>query len=150
MSIRSAVPEDLKDICALIVGLAEYEQLAHEVVWTEEQMAQELFGPNPPASVLMAIDDETGAAAGFALYFPTFSTFLGSAGIWLEDLFVKPQYRGKGFGLELLQTLRSMTTGRVEWNVLDWNTPSIEFYKSLGTRPVDGWTRYRWVLDPQN
>ncbi len=150
MSIRTAVPEDLKDICALIVGLAEYEQLAHEVVWTEEQMAQELFGPNPPASVLMAIDDETGAAAGFALYFPTFSTFLGSAGIWLEDLFVKPQYRGKGFGLELLQTLRSMTTGRVEWNVLDWNTPSIEFYKSLGARPVDGWTRYRWVLDPQN
>lgn len=150
MSIRTAVPEDLKDICALIVGLAEYEQLAHEVVWTEEQMAQELFGSNPPASVLMAIDDETGVAAGFALYFPTFSTFLGSSGIWLEDLFVKPHYRGKGFGLELLQTLRSMTTGRVEWNVLDWNTPSIEFYKSLGARPVDGWTRYRWVLDPQN
>lgn len=147
MSIRSAVPEDLEDICALIVGLAQYEKLEHEVVWTTEQMAEQLFGLNPAASALMAIDDETGMAAGFALYFPTFSTFLGSSGIWLEDLFVKPEYRGKGYGLQLLQTLRTMTTGRVEWNVLDWNTPSIEFYKSLGARPVDGWTRYRWVLE---
>ncbi|MEA3021002.1 MAG: hypothetical protein QOI47_2526, partial [Actinomycetota bacterium] len=76
---------------------------------------------------------------------PTFSTFLGVPGIWLEDLFVRPHLRGRGFGLGLLQTLRSMTGGRVEWAVLDWNEPSIQFYEALGARPVEGWTRYRWA-----
>jgi GNAT superfamily N-acetyltransferase len=94
--------------------------------------------------VLLAEDDR--AIAGLALWFPTFSTFLGRPGIWLEDLFVRPPFRGRGHGLALLQELRSMTDGRVEWAVLDWNEPSIRFYESLGARAVHGWTRYRWTV----
>jgi GNAT superfamily N-acetyltransferase len=130
MSIRSANIDDTETIGELIVGLAEYEELVHEVVWTVPQLRA------------------TGAVAGFALWYPTFSTFLGSSGIWLEDLFVKPEFRGGGHGLALLKTLRDRTNGRVEWSVLDWNEPSIRFYESLGAQPVDGWTRYRW-LPPQ-
>ena len=87
-----------------------------------------------------------GEVAGFALYFTTFSTFRGDPGIWLEDLFVRPAFRKQGLGLALLQRLRDMTAGRVEWAVLDWNEPSIGFYQSLGARPVEGWTRYRWTI----
>ena len=83
-----------------------------------------------------------------ALWFPTFSTFLGRPGIWLEDLFVRPAHRGDGYGKALLTTLMAMSPGRVEWTVLDWNQPSIDFYHSLGAEPVDGWTRYRWVAPP--
>jgi GNAT superfamily N-acetyltransferase len=105
-----------------------------------------LFSPGAVASVLIASPDDTpDAVAGMALWFPTFSTFLGTPGIWLEDLFVRPAFRGRGFGLALLQALRAMTDGRVEWAVLDWNEPSIRFYESLGARPVEGWTRYRWT-----
>lgn len=145
MTIRAATIEDVDDICALIVGLAEYEKLAQEVVWERDQIEHHLFGSEPYARVDLAIDDETGVVAGFALWFPTFSTFLGQPGIWLEDLFVKPEFRGAGYGLALLQTLRARTDGRVEWNVLDWNEPSIKFYRSLGAESVDGWTRYRWM-----
>jgi GNAT superfamily N-acetyltransferase len=99
------------------------------------------------ASALIATADD-GAVAGFALWFPTFSTFLGRPGIWLEDLFVRPAFRGRGFGTALLLCLRDLTDDRVEWAVLDWNTPSVEFYESLGARPVDGWTRYRWLKTP--
>jgi GNAT superfamily N-acetyltransferase len=143
VAIREATEDDTAEICALIRDLAEYEQLAHEVVLDEPEVARHLFGPDPSARVLIAADD--GAVAGFALWFPTFSTFLGRPGIWLEDLFVRPQYRGRGHGLALLQRLRQMTTGRIEWNVLDWNQPAIEFYRSLGAEPVEGWTRYRWL-----
>lgn len=151
MSIRSANVDDIETIGELIIGLAEYEELADEVVWTLPQLREQLFGPDSVCNVDLAIDDATDAVAGFALWYPTFSTFLGSSGIWLEDLFVKPEFRGGGHGLALLQTLRSRTSGRVEWSVLDWNEPSIRFYESLGAKPVDGWTRYRWLAaQPQS
>ena len=142
MTIRPAVPGDLAEICSLIRELADYEELAHEVVLDEAEVGRWLFDERV-ASVLIAEDG--GHVAGMALWFPTFSTFLGRPGIWLEDLFVRPAFRGRGHGVALLQELRSMTEGRVEWAVLDWNEPSIRFYESLGARPVDGWTRYRWV-----
>ena len=146
MAVRDARPEDLSEICALIRELAEYEELAHEVVFDEVSVGRWLFGPDAVASVLLATPDESpDVVAGMALFFPTFSTFLGRPGIWLEDLFVRPPWRGRGLGLALLQALRARTDGRVEWAVLDWNEPSIRFYESLGARPVDGWTRYRWT-----
>lgn len=143
MPIRPATDADAAEIGALIRELADYEDLAHEVEWNIDQLRDALFGVDPVAHVLIAETDE-GAVAGFALWFPTFSTFLGRAGIWLEDLFVRPEHRGGGYGKALLAELRAMTDGRVEWAVLDWNTSAIDFYHALGARPVDGWTRYRW------
>jgi len=145
--IRSATESDLDEICALIRELAVYEHLEHEVVLDPETVRGHLFGPDPAAHVLMAVSDESGTVAGFALWFRTFSTFLGRPGIWLEDLFVRPEFRGQGLGRALLDDLRSRTDGRVEWAVLDWNEPSIAFYRSLGAEPVAGWTRYRWMGD---
>ena len=142
MTVRPARPDDLGEICSLIRELAEYEELAHEVELDEATVGRWIFDEHV-ASVLIAEDG--GAVAGMALWFPTFSTFLGRPGIWLEDLFVRPGHRGRGHGLALLEALRSMTDGRVEWAVLDWNEPSIRFYEALGARPVEGWTRYRWV-----
>ena len=143
MSVRRATVEDLGEICSLIRDLAEYEQLSHEVVFDEAAVGRWLFGDDPVAHVHLATDDDSGAVAGMALWYRTFSTFLGRPGIWLEDLFVRPAFRGRGLGLALLQALRGLTDGRVEWAVLDWNEPSIRFYESLGARPVVGWTRYR-------
>ena len=143
MPIRDARPDDLDQICSLIRELAVYEKLEHEVVFEIETVGRHLFGPDAVAHALLAETDD-GAVAGFALWYPTFSTFLGRPGIWLEDLFVRPEHRGSGLGRALLDALRSRTDGRVEWAVLDWNQPSIEFYERLGARPVDGWTRYRW------
>ena len=147
MSLRPATPDDLDEIIALIGDLAEYEQAADEVVLDRVELSGHLFPSSGPAaaSVVMAVDDASGEVAGFALYHGTFSTWLGKPGIWLEDLFVRPVHRKKGHGLALLQHLRTLTDGRVEWAVLDWNTPSIEFYDALGARPVPGWTRYRWT-----
>ena len=145
VSLRPATVDDVDDICALIIGLADYEQLSHEVVWQRADIERQLFGPTPAAQVTLAVDDASGHVVGFALWFPTFSTFLGKSGIWLEDLFVVPEARGGGHGLALLQHLRGLTDGRVEWNVLDWNEPSIAFYRSLGAAPLEGWTRYRWL-----
>jgi GNAT superfamily N-acetyltransferase len=141
--LRDADESDLDEICALIRELAEYEQMDDEVVLDEAVVRTHLFGPSPAAQVLIAEYD--GAVAGFALFFTTFSTFLGRPGIWLEDLFVRPQHRGSGLGMALIQSLRERTDGRVEWNVLDWNQPSIDFYDSLGAEPVPGWTTYRWL-----
>jgi GNAT superfamily N-acetyltransferase len=135
----------MDEVIALIGDLADYERMRDEVVLDRAEVAEALFGPDPAARVVLAIDDATDAVAGFALWFPTFSTFLGKPGIWLEDLFVRPEHRGHGHGLALLRHLRALTDGRVEWAVLDWNTPSIEFYEALGARPVPGWTRYRWL-----
>ena len=144
MTVRAATSADLGEICALIRELAEYEELSDEVVFDEDVVASHLFGPSPSASVLIAEAD--GSVAGFALWFRTFSTFLGRPGVWLEDLFVRPAFRGQGLGVALLQALRPLAEGgRVEWAVLDWNEPSIRFYESLGARPVEGWTRYRWT-----
>ena len=145
MSLRPATIDDLDDIIALINDLAEYERAPEEVVLDRDVLADHLFGDDPAASVVLAIDDDSAEVAGFALYFRTFSTWLGRPGLWLEDLFVRPHHRGKGYGLALLQHLRTLTDGRIEWAVLDWNTPSIEFYDALGARPVPGWTRYRWI-----
>ena len=145
MAIRDATAADTTEIAALIRELAEYERLTDEVEFDEADLATHLFGPEPAAHVLIGEDDATGDVAGMALYFRTFSTFVGEPGIWLEDLFVRPPHRGKGYGLALLQRLRAMTRGRVEWAVLDWNQPAIEFYESLGAAAVRGWTRYRWM-----
>jgi GNAT superfamily N-acetyltransferase len=145
MALRPASADDLDEIIALIRDLATYERMTDDVVLDREEMADALFGPDPAAHVVIAVDDESGAVAGFALWFPSFSTFLGRPGIWLEDLFVRPEHRKKGYGLALLRHLRALTDGRVEWNVLDWNAPAIEFYERLGARAVPGWTTYRWL-----
>ena len=146
MPVRPATPDDLPEIAALIRELAEYEALGHEVAWTEAQLADALFGEDPSAHVVLAESDD-GAVVGLAIWFRTFSTFLGRSGIWLEDLFVRPGHRGAGHGRALLDALRRLTDGRVEWAVLDWNEPAIGFYRSIGAHPVEGWTRYRWVLE---
>lgn len=143
-TIRTATIEDSDEIVALIVELAEYEELAHDVEATSDLVRTNLFGEDPAAHVLL-IETRDGQVAGMALWFTSFSTFLGRPGIWLEDLFVRPTYRGRGYGRALLDQLRSMTTGRVEWMVLDWNEPAKGFYDTLGAHPVDGWTRYRWI-----
>jgi len=144
MPVRPAVEADLPEIVALIHELAEYERAADEVVLDVEEVRGHLFGPDPAASVLVA-EDDGGAVVGMALWYRTFSTWLGTPGIWLEDLFVRPEARGAGHGMALLSALRERTDGRLEWAVLDWNEPSIRFYESLGARPVEGWIRYRWL-----
>lgn len=145
MPIRSAAVSDVPDILRLIKALAEYEKLSHEVVATEVALAQALFGPRPAAEVLLA--EEDGRSVGFALFFQNFSTFLGKPGIYLEDLFVEPAFRGRGIGRDLLRAIARLAVergcGRFEWAVLDWNAPAIGFYKSLGARPMDDWTVMR-------
>ena len=149
--IRAARPEDVSTIAALIRDLAEYEHLAHEVVLDEATLAEHLFGARPYAEVLMAEDDD-GRAVGFALFFYNFSTFLGRPGMYLEDLFVRPEARGHGLGkallVELARLARSRDCGRIEWAVLDWNEPSIAFYRSLGAAPKDEWVLYRLTGEP--
>ena len=145
MTIRPATEADLGTIEELIRALAEYERMADEVVMDAELLRKGLFGDRPYAEVLIAeVDDE---AVGFALFFHNFSTFVGRPGIYLEDLFVKPEHRGSGLGKALLKRLAEITVerdcGRMEWAVLDWNEPSIGFYKKLGARPNDDWTVYR-------
>ena len=145
MTIRLATRDDLPTIGELIRELAEYEEAPDEVEWTDvDALAEHLFGPVPAAHVHLAETDD-GEVAGMALWFTTFSTWVGKPGIWLEDLYVRPQFRGHGLGKALLTTLMDLTPGRVEWTVLDWNQPSIDFYDSLGAVPIPGWTRYRWV-----
>ena len=142
MVLREAVEGDLDVICALIDELAEYERLAHEVTYDRERMRTELFGVAPAAQVTLAVADD-GSVAAMALWFRTFSTFLGRSGIWLEDLFVRPPHRRRGVASALIGHLRSLTDGRVEWAVLDWNEDALAFYRGLGAEAVDGWTRYR-------
>lgn len=143
--IRSASPDDLPAIEKLIRDLAEYEKLAHAVTLSPAELRAHLFGPRPYAEVLLA--EDAGAVVGFALFFHNYSTFRGKPGVYLEDLFVVPEARGKGFGKKLLAALARLAVdrdcARVEWSVLNWNTPSIEFYKSLGAKPMDEWTVYR-------
>jgi GNAT superfamily N-acetyltransferase len=140
--IRDARSEDLDEIIALVRELAEYERSAHEVVLDRDEFAAHVFGPGAVAHVLVAEHD--GAVAGCALYFRTFSTWLGRDGIWLEDLFVRPAYRRNGYGRALLDAVRARTGGRVDWAVLDWNTPAHDFYRTLGAAPLDDWTIWRW------
>jgi GNAT superfamily N-acetyltransferase len=143
--IRAATIADVPTIARLIRDLAEYERLADQVVLNEERLRQHLFGPRPFAEVLLA--EESGQVVGFALFFHNYSTFLGRPGIYLEDLFVEPAHRGKGHGKALLIALARLAVergcGRLEWAVLNWNEPSIQFYRSLGATPMDEWTVYR-------
>ena len=142
MVLREAVAEDLDVICELIEELAAYERLAHEVAYDRERMSAELFGVTPAAHVTLAVAHD-GSVAGMALWFRTFSTFLGRSGIWLEDLFVRPAHRRRGVASALIGHLRTLTDGRLEWAVLDWNADALAFYRGLGAEAVDGWTRYR-------
>jgi GNAT superfamily N-acetyltransferase len=149
LRIEPAGESDVPLILGFIRKLAEYEKLSHLVVATEENIREHVFGANPVAEVLMAYWDEE--PVGFALYFRNFSTFLGQAGIYLEDVFVEPAHRGKGIGKALLTRLAQIAVerkyGRLEWAVLDWNTPSIEFYRSLGAVAKDEWITYQLTGD---
>jgi GNAT superfamily N-acetyltransferase len=143
--IAPAAERDVPVILKFIRDLADYEKLSHLVVATEANIREHVFGANPVAEVLLAYWEDR--AVGFALFFRNFSTFLGQPGIYLEDLFVEPEHRGKGIGKALLTRLAKIAIergyGRLEWAVLDWNTPSIEFYRNLGAVPLDEWTGYR-------
>ena len=144
INYRYATEQDVPLILYFIRSLAEYEHMADEVVATEALLQEWIFEKRK-AEVIFALED--GKETGFALFFHNFSTFLGRAGIYLEDLFVLPEYREKGYGKGLIQTLARIAVergcGRLEWWCLDWNTPSIEFYRSLGAVPMDEWTVYR-------
>ncbi|MBM0126127.1 GNAT family N-acetyltransferase [Pimelobacter simplex] len=146
--VRAATPEDVPDVLRLIRALADYEREADAVETTEEDLQRWLFGPDPVASVLVAEDGgPQRRVVGMALWFRTYSTWTGTPGIYLEDLFVQPDQRGSGLGKALLARLARIAVERgyrrVEWAVLDWNTPSIEFYESLGARPMQEWSTYR-------
>jgi GNAT superfamily N-acetyltransferase len=143
--IERATERDVPLILELINGLAVYEKLAHEVTATEAGLRETLFGARPAADVIIAYAGDT--PAGFALFFPNYSTFLGKPGLYLEDLFVRPEYRGQGLGLALMKRLAQIAVergcGRFEWSVLDWNEPAIGFYRGLGAKLMDGWSIVR-------
>src|SRR6478736_7846082 len=147
--IRPARVEDVPIILQLIRDLATYERAPEEVIATEEQLVDVLFGKRPAAEVLLAF--EGNSPVGFALFFHNFSTWLGRPGLYLEDLFVKPEKRGKGYGRALLERLAQIAKergcGRMEWAVLDWNEPAIQFYRKLGAAPMDEWTVFRLTRD---
>jgi GNAT superfamily N-acetyltransferase len=147
--IRPATSDDTPDIARLIRGLAEYEGLSHAVTLDEDRLREHLFGPRPFAEVLLA--EEAGAVVGFALFFPSYSTFPGTPGIYLEDLFVEPGHRGRGHGKALLRAVARLALergcGRVGWSVLNWNEPAARFYRSLGAVPVGESTAYRLAGD---
>jgi GNAT superfamily N-acetyltransferase len=145
LNIRAATAADADTVAALVRELADYEKLLHEARASADDFRRELESPNPVIRVLIAEWD--GAPVGFALYFFNFSTFVGRAGLYLEDLFVRPDMRGKGVGRALLRALariaRERNCGRMEWAVLDWNTPALEFYKTLDARPMKEWIVHR-------
>ena len=150
--IRPATAEDIPAIHAMVRELADYERALDDAEATEEQLHSALFGPHPPAFAHIAEDDTTGSVVGFALWFLNFSTWKGVHGLYLEDLYVRPQSRGGGHGKALLTELARICVqrgyGRLEWSVLDWNEPSIGFYKSLGAVPMDEWTVFRLTGEP--
>ena len=143
-NIRKATPEDTPIIFDVIKKLAVYEKMENEVITSVDELRENIFTKNF-SKVLLA--EEEGKPVGFALYFFNFSTFVGKPGLYLEDLFVEPEYRGKGYGkklfVELAKIAREENCGRMEWSVLNWNTPAIDFYKSLQAKPMDEWTVYR-------
>ncbi len=145
VSIRAATADDVPLIRQLIAELAEYERLADAAVATNEGLREQLFGAHPAAEVLVA--EVNGEPAGFALFFHNFSTFLGKRGLYLEDLYVRPAFRGMGLGRHLMASLAKIAVqrdcGRFEWSVLDWNAPAIGFYRSLGASGLDEWTVQR-------
>lgn len=147
--IRFAVIDDTPTILHLIKELSVYEKLSHTMINNEDFLKENLFGKRKFAEVLIAEFDNQ--PVGFALFFHNYSTFVGKPGIYLEDLFVQPEMRGKGIGkklfLELVKIAKERNCGRVEWSVLNWNTPAIDFYKSMGAIPMDDWTVYRLTGD---
>ena len=147
--IREATVKDVPLILELIRDLATYERAPNDVTATEEQLREVLFGAKPAAEVRLAFEGEV--AVGCAVFFHNFSTWLGKPGLYLEDLFVKPEHRGKGYGRKLLVDLariaRERGCGRMEWAVLDWNDPAIQFYRKLGAKPMDEWTVFRLTSD---
>ena len=147
--IRFAQEADVSTILRLICELAEYERAPNEVVATEGELRKVLFGTHPAAEVLLATD--AGELVGFALFFHNFSTWMGRRGLYLEDLFVRPALRGKGYGRALLVRLAQIAEerdcGRMEWAVLDWNEPAIQFYRKLGAAPMEEWTVFRLTRD---
>lgn len=149
MTVRAARPADVDDVVALVYELAEYEKARDECRLTADRLHAALFGADPVAHALVAEQD--AAVVGTAIWFRTFSTWEGVAGIHLEDLYVRPSHRGQGHGAELLVALAAICDergwARLEWNVLDWNAPAIGFYRSLGAVPNDGWTTYRLTGD---
>jgi GNAT superfamily N-acetyltransferase len=149
VSVRPVGPADVPAVVGLVRELAAYEHAAHEVRLTEEQLHTALFGGSPALFGHVAVRD--GAVVGTALWFLNFSTWRGTHGVYLEDLYVQPRHRGTGLGRELLRTLAATCVERgyerLEWSVLDWNTPSIEFYRAVGAVPMDGWTVFRLTDD---
>ena len=143
--IRPATPTDTATIAALIRGLAEYERLTQYVTLEEGRLREHLFGPRPYAEVLLA--EEAGEVVGYALFFPNYSTFRAEPTLYLEDLFVRPEHRGKGHGKALLRALARLAVERgcprLDWAVLHWNEPALAFYRALGAVPMDAWTVYR-------
>jgi GNAT superfamily N-acetyltransferase len=143
--IVTATEHDVPQILELIRGLAEYERLSHVCEATEDRLRSTLFGERPAAEVLLIYED--AECVGFAVFFTNYSTFLARPGLYLEDLFVKPHARRRGIGLKILKRLaaiaRERDYGRMEWSVLDWNQPAINFYKKLGAVPLDDWTLFR-------
>jgi GNAT superfamily N-acetyltransferase len=150
--IRAATPGDVPEIHAMIRELAEYEREPDSARATTSQLHDALFGPDPAVFALMAEDDTLGAPVGFALWFRNFSTWTGTHGVHLEDLYVRPHARGGGHGKALLAALASICVQRgyerFEWSVLDWNEPSIAFYRAMGARPQEGWTVQRLTGEP--
>ena len=145
IDIRPAVPGDIPLVLKFIQELADYERLSHEVTATEDELRSTLFCVRPVAEVVIASHDDV--PVGFAVFFATYSTFLGKPGLYLEDLFVRPAARGNGIGRALVEYLARLTVergwGRFEWRVLDWNEPSIAFYRKLGAEPLEDWTVFR-------
>jgi GNAT superfamily N-acetyltransferase len=150
--IRLATAADVPTICQLIRELAAYENLTHELRFDEAQVAEHLFGPRPYAEAILAEDD--GQVVGFALFLHNYSTFVGKPGMYLEDLFVLPDFRGRGHGKALFQAVVNLAVergcGRMEWAVLDWNQPAIDFYKTFGAEPMADWTTFRLSGDTMN
>src|SRR6478735_2205857 len=148
-TIRPAVIDDTGTLLDLIRGLAEYERLSHLVTATEASLRDALFGSQPGAEALLAFESES--AVGFAVFFHNFSTFLGKRGLWLEDIFVRPEHRRKGYGealfLHVARIAHDRGCGRFEWSALDWNEPAIRFYKSMGAVALDDWTIFRVTGD---
>jgi GNAT superfamily N-acetyltransferase len=144
-TIRPAQPADAARVLSFVRKLADYERLSGEVQASEADIRAALFGPRPYAEVVLGEQD--GRALGFALFFHTFSTFVGKPGLWLEDIFVDPEARGRGYGRALMAHLARLAVergcGRFEWSVLNWNEPSIAFYRGLGARPMEAWTGFR-------
>jgi GNAT superfamily N-acetyltransferase len=145
LTIRPATEEDVPLILDFIRALAEYEKMSDMVTATEADLSESLFGEHPAAECVLAFYD--GKPAGFAVYLYNYSTFIGRAGLYLEDLFVRPEFRGHGIGrsmfLHLVQIAKKRKCGRFEWAVLDWNAPAIGFYRKLGAKPMDEWTIFR-------